>query len=288
MPARPHLKQWKMFSSRLAEKQRLVPEVEPSEARAALLGAVGAVGLEAEQLQDGGHADGRADGGEVDGGPRRGSELKPRLLVLGLALLLAAFAGLGQFAVACVEDLLVAAFELVLGRDVADGAVQADGVVMVDVIGHDAAGVVERQRHLDADAFALEGLVPAFDLAVGLRIVGRGFDVGHAGDADELLEVLGDELGTVVGDDARLGVGVGFAGALDDGFHVGFLHFFADFPVNDEAAEAVEDGAEEVKRAGDVEVADIDVPVFVGLQRLDEAGAFFGERGRARPGVRRL
>ena len=75
----------------------------------------------------------------------------------------------------------VAAVELVLGRDVADGAVQADGVVVGDVIGHDAAGVVERQRHLDADAIALEGLVPAFDLAVGLRVVGRGSDMGHAG-----------------------------------------------------------------------------------------------------------
>ena len=41
-----------------------------------------------------------------------------------------------------------------------------------------------------------------------------------------------------------------------------------------------EDGAQEVKRAGDVEVADIDVPVFVGFQRLDEACAFFGDVGR--------
>ncbi len=142
------------------------------------------------------------------------------------------------------------------------------------------ARLVEGQRHLDADAFALDGLVPAFDLAVGLGIVGRGLHVGHAGDADELLEVLGDELRTVVADDAWPGVGVGFAGALDDGFHVGFLHFLADFPVDDEAAAAVEERAEEVKGAGDVEVADIDVPVFVGLQRLDEAGAFLGDGRR--------
>ena len=122
--------------------------------------------------------------------------------------------------------------------------------------------------------------MPAFDFAVGLRVVGRGFDVGHAGDADELLEVLGDELGAVVADDAWLGVGVSFAGALDDGFHVGFLHFLADFLVDDEAAVAIEDRAEEVKGAGDVEVADIDVPVLVGLQGLHEAGAFLGDVGR--------
>ena len=62
--------------------------------------------------------------------------------------------------------------------------------------------------------------------------------------------------------------------------HVDFLHFFADFPVNDEAAVAIEDGAQEVKRAGDVEVADIHVPVLVGLQGLDKAGAFLGDVGR--------
>src|SRR5580692_11802773 len=98
--------------------------------------------------------------------------------------------------------------------------------------------------------------------------------MGHAGDADELFEVLGDELGSVVGNDAWPGVGAGFAGALDDGFHVNFLYFLADFPVDDEAAAAIEDGAEEVKGAGDIEVADIDMPVLMGLEGLDETGAF--------------
>jgi hypothetical protein len=49
--------------------------------------------------------------------------------------------------------------------------------------------------------------------------------------------------------------------------------------VNDKAAVAIEDGAEEVKSAGDVEVTDVDVPVLVGLERLDEAGAFLGDVG---------
>ena len=34
---------------------------------------------------------------------------------------------------------------------------------------------------------------------------------------------------------------------MDDRFHVGFLHFFANFPVDGETAAAVEDGAEEIK-----------------------------------------
>ena len=53
------------------------------------------------------------------------------------------------------------------------------------------------------------------------------------------------------------------AGALDDGFHVDFLHFFADFPVHYEAAVAIEDRAQEVEGAGDIEVTDIDMPVLV-------------------------
>ena len=67
---------------------------------------------------------------------------------------------------------------------------------------------------------------------------------------------------------------------LDDGFHVDFLHFFTDFPVDDETAVAIEDGAQEIKRACDVEVADIHVPLLVRHQGLDEASAFLGDVGR--------
>jgi hypothetical protein len=250
----------------------------------AFLGAP-AVERAAEELQDGGDGDGGLDGGEVDGGPRRcrGWRIRDSRLtlafVLGLAESGAAIAGLGEFAVAVLEDLSILAVEFVFGGNVVDGAVQPRGVVVVGVIGHDLAGVVEGQRHLDADAIAFEGLVPAFDLAVRLGIVRRGFDVGHAGGADELFEVLGDELWSIVGDDAWSFVGVGFAGALEDGADVGFLHFFADFVVDDEATVAVEDGAEEVEGAGDVEVADVDVPVTVWCQWLDKSGAFFGGHG---------
>ena len=62
--------------------------------------------------------------------------------------------------------------ELVLGRDI-DGTVQANLVVVRDEIRNDVPRVVERQGHLDADAIALEGFVPTFDLAVGLRVIDR-------------------------------------------------------------------------------------------------------------------
>ena len=143
-------------------------------AGATLLGAVRGQGLEAEQVEDGGQGDGGADGGEVDGWPIGDNGLTLPAAVLGLALLLTPFASLDQLAIAFGEDLRVAAFEPGLGRDVAEGAVQPDRVVMRDELADDSPGLVERQRHLDADAIALDRLVPAFDLAVRLRVVGRG------------------------------------------------------------------------------------------------------------------
>ena len=89
--------------------------------------------------------------------------------------------------------------------------------------------------------------------------------MGHTGDADELFEILGDKLWAVVGDDAGPGVGEDFAGALDDSFQVGFLHFFANFPMDHIATATVEDAAQVIKRTGDIEVTDIDVPVLMGL-----------------------
>ena len=71
--------------------------------------------------------------------------------------------------------------------------------------------------------------------------------MGHTADADEFLEVLGDELRAVVGDDPRPSVGISFTGALDDGFHIDFFHLFSDLPVDTEAAAAIEKAAEEVK-----------------------------------------
>ena len=53
--------------------------------------------------------------------------------------------------------------------------------------------------------------------------------------------------------------------------------------MNDVTTATVEHGAEEVKRAGDVEVTDVDVPVFVRRERLHETGPFFrGDGGRSR------
>src|SRR5215813_12812848 len=52
------------------------------------------------------------------------------------------------------------------------------------------------------------------------------------------------------------------------------------FPVDEEAATAIQEAAQVVERAGNVEVRDIDVPVFVRPQGLDEALALGGGLGR--------
>ena len=95
----------------------------------------------------------------------------------GVAFLFPPFAGGFEFAVAGGEDLLLPSLELVLGGDVAEGTVQADGVVVFHKAGHDALGVLQGQRRTRADAVLLEDTMPAFDLAVALRVVGRGLHV---------------------------------------------------------------------------------------------------------------
>src|SRR5262249_35192735 len=156
---------------------------------------------------------------------------------------------------------------------------QADGVVVLDELADDAAGVFRGQRGARADALLLEDAVPAFDLAVALRVVRRGPGVRHAALADERLEVPRDELRAIVGDDPRRDAGEAFAGPLDDLLDVGLGHALADLPVDTVAAAAVEQAAQVVEGAGDVEVGDIDVPVLVGAQRLHEALALSGRLG---------
>ena len=91
---------------------------------AALLRAACGSGRELQESEDLGQGDGSLDGGEVDGrASGRGR------LGLGLTQEFAAFASLGELTVAGSENLFGPACELVLGSDVADGAVQANGVV---------------------------------------------------------------------------------------------------------------------------------------------------------------
>ena len=70
--------------------------------------------------------------------------------------------------------------------------------------------------------------------------------------------------------------GVALTSSLQDALDVGFGHSLSDFPVNDGSAGAIEDGAQVIERAGQVEVGHIDMPVLVRQEGLLEAGAFLG------------
>jgi hypothetical protein len=66
---------------------------------------------------------------------------------------------------------------------------------------------------------------------------------------------------------------------LNDALDVRLGHLLANLPVHDRAARAVQQRAQVVERAGNVEVRDVDVPVLVCCERLYEAGALLRRLG---------
>src|SRR5215813_12235336 len=87
---------------------------------------------------------------------------------------------------------------------------------------------------------------------------------------NELLEVLGDELRTVVRDDARPRFRVLLLRPLQDDLVIRLGHRLPDVPVHDVPAETVQDAAQVVERPTDVQVGNIDVPVVMCCQWLRE------------------
>ena len=100
--------------------------------------------------------------------------------------------------------------------------------------------------------------------------------MSHSTDADELLEVSGDELRAVVRDDPGMLAGILLASPLKDRLHLSLEHGRADLPVDDQPTVAVEDAAQEEESPADVEKAEIDVPVLMGPQGLLEALSLLG------------
>lgn len=77
-----------------------------------------------------------------------------------------------ELAIPLAEDHLGQTVEFVRGCDVPDRAMQPHVVVMLDVRGDTPAGLLETGRGEGPNAFGLEAFVPAFQLAVGLRVIG--------------------------------------------------------------------------------------------------------------------
>src|SRR5258705_10192879 len=98
--------------------------------------------------------------------------------------------------------------------------------------------------------------------------------MSHSTDPNELLEVLGDELGAVVRDDPGPLAGETLAAPLDDRLDFRLGHALTNLPVDDESTAAVQQAAEGEEGPGDVDVRDVDVPVFMHPERLLEAFPF--------------
>jgi hypothetical protein len=92
--------------------------------------------------------------------------------------------------------------------------------------------------------------------------------VSHARNADELLEVLGDELWSVIGNDPRFNAGLPLFGSFQNDLNVGLRHLLAQIPMNQETAVAVQDAAQVVERRTNVQVGNIDMPMLVRLRWL--------------------
>ena len=105
-----------------------------------------------------------------------------------------------EFAIACLPDLGVPADQAIVRGHVPDRAVQPPGVVLLHEGADHPPRVLQVQRCLRAHRLGFQRAVPALDLPVRLRIVRRRADVVHATQADEVLEVPGDELRAVVTD----------------------------------------------------------------------------------------
>ena len=73
--------------------------------------------------------------------------------------------GFGLF-VAFGVDLVLAASEAVVWGDVANGGVEACGVVVVDEIAGNALGILEGERGFGMDGLFFKGFVEALEFAV--------------------------------------------------------------------------------------------------------------------------
>ena len=84
---------------------------------------------------------------------------------------LAVSPGLGEFCVTCGKDGHLPAKKFVVGSYIADGRMEANDVVVVDILGCQPASILQAEWSSRPDAVSLERLVPAFDFPVGLGVV---------------------------------------------------------------------------------------------------------------------
>ena len=130
--------------------------------------------------------------------------------------------------------------QAIVRRYIANGTVQPNMVVMVNEVFHQAVGLLKRSWFSGPDALAFKRTVESFELAIALWIVWARTHMAETGYTNELLEVLSDELRSVITDDSRLSIRVLFKSSLHDDLDVRLFHRWLDLPMNDESALTIE------------------------------------------------
>ena len=95
----------------------------------------------------------------------------------------------------------------------------------------------------------------------------------HTRDADEFLELPGNKLWAVIGDDPRSSFRKLLLGALQNDLHIHFRHLFPDLPMNNETTASIENAAQIIEGAANVDIRNIDMPMVMRAERLHKAGA---------------
>ena len=81
----------------------------------------------------------------------------------------------GGFTISLLKDHLLSSLKLVYGSYIADGAVKANGIVVLHEPSDQAPGVLKRKGYPRPQALAFDGAVPALNLAVALSTTSSWF-----------------------------------------------------------------------------------------------------------------
>ena len=98
----------------------------------------------------------------------------------------------------------------------------------------------------------------------------------HSRQTDEFLQVSCNELRSIVRDNPGFCMREFLVCPLEDDFYVSLCHTFPDLPVDDKTAATIQETAQVIKSAEDVDVGNVHMPVLVGLTRLDKARPLHG------------
>ena len=96
----------------------------------------------------------------------------------------------------------------------------------------------------------------------------------HPRYTDELFEILGDKLWSIIRYYTWIDSDKPFFGPLQNNFNVSLFHRFPDFPMDNIAAVTVYNRTQIVERPANIKIRDIDVPMFMWFYRLIESSSF--------------